>query len=168
MRKKTLAVGMLIVGLAIALSPLVAMAGPQPSPQADSECNPKALILAQWMGEDVDCEDLMELQAAGVGFGVIMKAYSLSQVFDLDWEDLVERHVSEEGLGWGKLMKAYFLAQALDLDAEDLLELREDGLGWGQILKLHRSGKGKPPWARGGPPPWAGSHRESGGNGGTE
>jgi hypothetical protein len=81
---------------------------------------------------------LKDYQASGVGFGVIKKAYSLSQIFpDLDWEGLVDRHKSEEGLGWGQIKKACHLAGLLNLDAEGLLEERAQGKGWGEILQEH-------------------------------
>lgn len=148
MRSKKLLIAMLLIGLYISLSPLVAMADPNASPSPQKpECNPRARMLATLMGDDVDCLDLMDLQAEGIGFGVIMKAYSLSQTFDLDWEDLVESHRGEEGLGWGQIMKAHFLASRLGVEAEELLEEREKGVGWGQILKKHAKGPGKPSWA---------------------
>lgn len=154
---KRLLLVMLIVGLLITLFPPAAIASPPSQEPPPPECNPRAIFLADLMGEDVTCQDLMALQADGVGFGVIMKAYFLSQVFpDLDWEDLVERHMSEEGLGWGQIMKAYYLASLLGLDAEELLEKRAEGMGWGQILKEQGLEPGKPPWAGQGKPPWAG------------
>lgn len=167
MKKKLLLVA-LICGLLITLFSPAATAAPTSStlPQPpEPECNPKARILAEWMG--VDCSVIMKYQANGVGFGVIMKAYFLSQIFpDLDWKDLVKRHMSEKGLGWGQIMKAYLLASALGVDAEDLLKMRAEGMGWGQILKEYRTGPGKPPWAGQGPPwahrgkpPWAGPHK---------
>lgn len=160
MKSRRLLIAMLVVGLSMILSPLVVIAGPGASPSQDKpECNPRSRILAEWT--EVDCEDLMDYQADGVGFGVIMKAYLLSQVFpDLEWQDLVESHMSGESLGWGQVMKAHFLASVLgpDVDAEDLLELRGEGVGWGEIKKGYRDGPGRPPWAGGGRPPWAGPH----------
>lgn len=158
MKSRRLLMAMLVVGLAMILLPLVVMADPGRSPSQDKpECNPRSRILAKWM--DLECQDLMDYQADGVGFGVMMKAYLLSQVFaDLEWQALVESHISEEGLGWGQVMKAYFLASVLgppDVDAEDLLELRREGVGWGEIKKSYRDGPGRPPWAGGGPRPWA-------------
>lgn len=144
----------LICGLLATLFPLGAIAAP-PSQDEDPPCNPRAIFLADLM--DVDCSVLMEYQAAGVGFGVIMKAYFLTTLFpDLEWDDLVARHMSEEGLGWGGIMKAYYLASLLGLDAEDLLERHAEGTGWGEILQEYREGPGRPPWA--GPPPWAKGH----------
>ena len=147
----------LAIGLSITLPPPTTTAAPSPSspPEPpDPECNPRALRLSEWMG--VECSVLMDYQARGVGFGVIMKAYSLSQTFpDLDWKDLVDRHMSEEGLGWGQIKKAYHLASVLGLNAEDLLKKRAQGKGWGEILQEHREEPGKPPWAGQGPPPWA-------------
>lgn len=145
MRSKKLLIAMLLMGLYISLSPLVVMADPNDLPSEKPECNPRAIVLAGWM--DVPCKDLMDMQQAGVGFGVIMKAYSLSQMFDLDWEDLVERHMSDEGLGWGQIMKAHFLAGRLGVTAGELLGERGKGMGWGQILKKHGKGRGKPAWA---------------------
>ena len=147
----------LAIGLSITLPPPTTTAAPSPSslPEPpDPECNPRALMLFEWMG--VECSVLMDYQARGVGFGVIMKAYFLSQTFpDLDWKDLVDRHMSEEGLGWGQIKKAYHLASVLGLNAEDLLEKHAQGKGWGEILQEHREEPGKPPWAGQGPPPWA-------------
>jgi len=149
-----------VLGLLITLFPLSATAAPGssgPSQASGPECNPKALKLSGWMG--VECSVIMEYQANGVGFGVMMKAYSLSRAYPgLDWRDLVDRHMSDEGLGWGPIMKAYVLAGELDLNADDLLAEHAQGKGWGEILKEHRDGPGKPPWANGhGKPSWAGS-----------
>ncbi len=155
MKRKRLLLVALICGLLTTLFPLAATAAPSPSTLSqEPECNPRALFLADLMG--VDCSVLMGYQADGVGFGVIMKAYFLSQVFPgLDWMDLVARHMSEEGLGWGQIMKAYALATVLPLTAQELLDLRAQGMGWGEIFQEHREGPGKPPWAGQGPPPWA-------------
>jgi hypothetical protein len=150
--KKVLLVA-LISGLLLALTPVATTA--EPTNEDDGpECNPRAVVLAEWMG--VDCPVLMGRQAEGVGFGVIMKAYFLGDLFGLDWEDLVEKHMSADGLGWGQIMKAHFLADRMGVDAQDLLALRAEGLGWGEILKLYRETPGKPPWAGHGKPPWAG------------
>jgi len=168
MKRKKLLVATLMIGLLIALFPPAATAAPSPSsPSQPPVCNPMAAFLADLLG--VECEYLMvEYQANGIGFGVIMKAYFLSTLSpDLDWEDLVARHMSEEGLGWGQVMKAYTLASLLGLDGEELLEQHRGGMGWGQILKQYREGPGKPPWAGQGPlpwahrgkPPWAGPHK---------
>ena len=151
--KKVLLVA-LISGLLLALTPLAATAAPA-NEDDGPDCNPRAVVLATWMDLD-DCTALMDLQAEGIGFGVIMKAYFLGALFGLDWEELVEKHMSEEGLGWGQIMKAHLLAERLDVDAEELLEMRADGMGWGEILKLYRLTPGKPPWAGPGKPPWAG------------
>ena len=165
MKAKKYLLATLGVGLLVGLFPLVTAAAPVPSDRfapPDPECNPMALRLSRWM--DVDCSVLMAYQAEGVGFGVIKKAYSLSQAFpdaDLDWEDLVARHLSEEGLGWGQIKKAYLLAGRLGLDVKALLEQRAQGKGWGEILHEHREAHGKPPWAGQGPPPWARRGRPS-------
>jgi hypothetical protein len=160
MKSKRLSLVMLVTGLLITLTPLTSAAAPSsssPSQEPEPECSPMALRLSERMG--VECSVLMDYQANDVGFGVIMKAYSLSQIFpDLDWEDLVDRHTSEEGLGWGQITKAYRLASQLDLNAEDLLAERAQGSGWGEILQQYREGPGKPPWAEPGPPPWANQH----------
>lgn len=153
----------LVAGLLLALTPLAAAAAPA-NEDDGPDCNPRAVVLAAWM--DVDCSELMDLQAEGIGFGVIMKAYFLSDLFGLGWEELVERHTVAEGLGWGQIMKAHFLAERLPVDADTLLEMRADGMGWGEILKLYRLTPGKPPWAGQGKPhrtdkgkpPWAGPH----------
>jgi len=157
MQKKKLLLVTLSIGLLASLFPLAATAAPTPSsPSQDEGCtHPMALILSELI-EDASCEDLMALHAGGVGFGVIMKAHFLSEMFDLDWRDLVDRHMSEEGLGWGQIMKAHALADALDVSADELLAERAEGKGWGEILKGYREGPGKPPWAGKGKPPWAG------------
>jgi hypothetical protein len=147
-------------GLLVALTPLAALAAPNPSRafQDDGCTHPMALMLSEWM-EGVSCEDIMALHdEQDIGFGVMMKAYLLSDAFGLDWRDMVARHMSEEGLGWGHIMKAHVLASALgaEVSADDLLALRAEGIGWGQILKEYREGQGKPPWAGQGKPPWAG------------
>jgi hypothetical protein len=117
---------------------------------------------------DEICDMIVEYMTQGVGIGVISKAYGLSQVFpELDWQDLVARHTSEEGLGWGRVKKAYWLAEILGTDGESLLSQHESGMGWGEILKEQgeepgetlRQNRGKPPWATQGPPPWAHGNR---------
>ena len=157
MKSKRLSLVTLVTGLLITLTPLTAAAAPSsssPSQEPEPKCNPMALRLSERM--DVECSVLMDYQANGVGFGVIRKAYSLSQAFPaLDWEGLVDMHMSEEGLGWGQIKKVYRLASQLDLNAEDLLAERAQGRGWGEILQQYRDGPGKPPWAGQGPPPWA-------------
>jgi hypothetical protein len=156
MQVKRMLLVTLAIGLLAGLLPPAAMAAPAPSsPSQDDECtHPMALILSEWM-EDVSCQDLMDLHDEGVGFGVIMKAHFLSQMFGLNWRDLVDRHLSEEGLGWGQIMKAHALANALGVSADDLLAQRAEGKGWGEILQEYRTGPGKPPWAGQGKPPWA-------------
>ncbi len=157
MRKKKLLLGTLSIALLVSLLPPAAMAAPTPSsPSQDEECtHPLALILSEWM-EGVSCQDLMDLHDEGVGFGVIMKAHFLGEMFGLNWRDLVDRHMGEEGLGWGQIMKAHVLADALGISADDLLAQRAEGKGWGEILQEYREGPGKPPWAGQGKPPWAG------------
>jgi hypothetical protein len=171
--KKLLLTTFAIIPLIIfaSLTPVAASGPSRLSQPFEPECNPVALWLVQWM--DVDCAVLMDYQARGVGFGVIRQAYTLSQAFDsLDWEELVEMHLSEEGLGWGEIIRAQRLSNRLGLTPEDLLAQRAQGLGWGEILQEYRDGPGKPPWAGGppkadeeksekssrtgqGPPPWA-------------
>ncbi len=145
----------LILGLLMTLLPATTSAAPNlssPSQPPEPGCNPMALRLSAWM--DVGCSRIMGYQAQGVGFGVIMKAYYLSQTFpDLQWERLVSQHMSEEG--WGQIMKAHALAARLGLDPDELLAGRAEGKGWGEILQEYREGPGKPPWAAQGPPPWA-------------
>lgn len=150
---------MLIVGLLIALFPLAAAASPPSQEPPPPECNPRARMLAdllsEWLDEEVTCQYLMEKQAQGIGFGVMMKAFLLGKLFDLDWEDLVTRHM-EEDLGWGQVMKAYYLASLLeDVTGEELLQEHLAGKGWGDILKERGLGPGRPPWAGQGKPPWA-------------
>ena len=159
----------LAFGLLMACTPLAAIAAPNPSsPSQDDGCtNPMALMLSQWTG--VPCDEIIALHdKQDIGFGVMMRAYLLSEAFDLDWRDLVDRHVNEEGLGWGQIMKAHVLAAALGVSADELLAERAEGKGWGEILKEYReqyghgkppwAGQGKPPWGGRGKPPWAGSH----------
>ena len=156
MRKKLL-LAALAIGVLLALTPVAAAAGPPPSRSLqDGECtHPIALMLSQWM--EVPCDELVALHDQGVGFGVMMRAYFLSTVFpELEWEDLVQRHLSEEGLGWGQIMKAHLLAQVLGADPESLLAEHAAGKGWGEILQEYREEPGKPPWAGQGKPPWAG------------
>ena len=148
----------LIVGLLITLFPPVAIAAPSLATlsQEPPPCNPRATFLSKWMG--VECSVLMDYQADGVGFGVIMKAYFLSQIPGFpNWESLLGLH--QQDVGWGQIMKAYFLASVLEVDAEELLEMHKGGIGWGEILKEQGLGPGKPPWAHGGKPPWAGPHK---------
>ena len=157
MRVKKLLLVILSIGLLAGLVPPVVTAAPIPStPSQEDECtHPMALILSEWM-EDASCKDLMALHDEGVGFGVIMKAHFLGEMFGLNWRDLVDRHMGEEGLGWGQIMKAHVLADALGVSADDLLAQRAEGKGWGEILQEYREGPGKPPWASKGKPPWAG------------
>jgi len=117
----------------------------------------------------VECPELMALQEQGVGFGVIMKAYFLSQALDLDGWDAVRGLIDLHGedVGWGQVVKAYTLADALRRPAGDLLA-EAQATGWGPIIQEYRAdrGPGKPPWAgKGKPhrtdtgkPPWAGPH----------
>jgi hypothetical protein len=150
--KKVLLVA-LISGLFLALTPLPATAAPAFEDDGP-ECNPRALVLAAWMG--VECPDLMVLQEQGVGFGVIMKAYFLSRALDVDdWNGLMDLHRAD--VGWGQIVKAYTLADALGASPEDVLARAQEE-GWGPIIQEYRAdnGKGKPPWAGKGKPPWAG------------
>jgi hypothetical protein len=150
----------LTVGLLLSLAPLGATAAPgpaAPSQEPEPECTPMAIMLATLIDDVADCTELMQYrQEHDVGWGVIMKAYLLSDSFGLDWRELVDRHMSEEGLGWGQLVKAHVLATALGANADDLLAQRAEGKGWGEILQEYREGPGKPPWAGQGKPPWAG------------
>jgi len=159
MKRKRLLLVALIVGLLITLFPLAAIAAPNPATLSDPpppECNPRAFFLANLMGDDVTCEYLMEKQAEGIGFGLIMKAYFLSEIFDPDnWTVLLDLH--QQDFGWGQIMKAYTLADLLgDVTAQDLLNEHAGGKGWGDILKERGLGPGKPPWAGQGKPDWAG------------
>lgn len=163
MKGKRLLKATLLLALLAILFPFSAFAAPNLSgpSQAAGPCNPKALKLSELM--DVDCAVIMEYQANGTGFGLIFKAYSLSQTFpDLDWRDLVDRHMGEEGLGWGQIAQAHVLARRLGLNPDDVLADHAQGKGWGQILKEHREGPGKPSWANGeGKPSWAGSDHDN-------
>jgi hypothetical protein len=156
--KKLLLVA-IATGLLVALTPLVALAWPaSSSPFQDDGCtHPMAPVLSEWMG--VSCDEIMALHDEEIGFGVMMKAYLLSDAFGLDWRELLDRHMSEAGLGWGQIMKAHVLAAALGANADELLAQRAEGMGWGQILKEYREGPGRPPWAGQGKPPWAGQGR---------
>ena len=156
MTRKRLLLLALATGLLVALTPVAATAAPTPSrPSQDDGCtHPMAFMLSQWMG--VSYDEITALHDQDIGFGVMMKAYLLSDAFGLDWRDLVDRHMSEEGLGWGQITKAHVLATALGVSADDLLAQRAGGMGWGQILKEYREGPGRPPWAGQGQPPWAG------------
>jgi hypothetical protein len=143
-----------LVGLLMGLTPFAASAAPTPSPVCQDECtHPMALMLSEWM--DVDCQALMAYHADGVGFGVIMKAYVLSEAFDPgNWEGLLTLH--QEDVGWGQIVKAYALAGPLERSPVDLLADAQ-ARGWGEIVRDYRekAGPGKPPWAAKGKPPWA-------------
>jgi len=151
--KKVLLVA-LISGLLLALTPLAATAAPA-NEDDGPDCNTRAAVLATWMGVD-DCSVLMDLQAEGIGFGVIMKAYFMGEMFGVDWRTMVTKHAEEE-IGWGQIVKAYTLADALGAPPEELLARAQEE-GWGPIIQEYRAdnGKGKPPWAGKGKPPWAG------------
>ena len=158
MNGKKLSLILLAVALLMALGPAGATATPEvshPPQPPEPGCGPRAAFLSAWMG--VECAELVALHEAGIGFGVMMKAYFLSQTFTgLDWRDLVDQHITGEGLGWGQVMKAHYLAELLGADAEELLAERAAGKGWGEILREHEIAPGKPPWAGQGKPPWAG------------
>jgi hypothetical protein len=153
--KKVLLVA-LISGLLLALTPLAATAAPA-NEDDGPECNPRAAVLATWMG--VECPELMALQEQGVGFGVIMKAYFLSQALDLDGWDAVKglMDLHRADVGWGQIVKAHTLAKLLGRSADVLLD-EAQATGWGPIIQEYRvdNGPGKPPWAGKGKPPWAG------------
>jgi len=157
---KKLLLATVLGALLAAIMPVAATAAPTGSSSAQGPepvCNPFAAVLSTWM--EVECEELMGLHEAGVGFGVIMKAYSLSQTFTgLDWRDLVARHLGDEGLGWGQIMKAHYVASLLGVSADDLLAERAAGKGWGEILREQGVAPGRPPWAGQGKPPWAQGH----------
>jgi hypothetical protein len=151
MRTKRTSLVLLVALFSMLLSPLAASAAfdpPDPSQSDEKKCNGQIAKMADQMG--LECSELLDYQAAGVGLGVIKQAYSMSES---NWRDLVETHMSGEGAEWGELKKAYSLAGQLDLSAEELLGRHAEGVGWGEILQEHRVGPGKPPWANG-PPPW--------------
>ncbi|MGD2078922.1 MAG: hypothetical protein PVH18_11100 [Chloroflexota bacterium] len=102
--------------------------------QDDAICNPATSRLAEVM-VDVDCEDLLDLQAEGYGLGEIMKAWYLAEDLEGfgDWRTLLERKQAED-LGWGQFKMAARLAGE-DGDPEALLELKQAGTGWGLIKK---------------------------------
>lgn len=161
--KKVLLVA-LVAGLLLALTAVAATAAPA-NEDDGPDCNPRAVVLAEWIG--VDCTVLMGRQAEGVRFGVIMKAYFLSRALGVDdWNGLIDLH--GEDVGWGQIVKAHTLADVLGRSADDLLQ-EAQASGWGPIIQEYRAdngkgkppwaGKGKPPWAKGrGKPPWAGPH----------
>ena len=162
--------GFALLLLVILAIPAVIMA------QEEPVCNPAAERLAAAM--EVDCQELLDLQAQGYGLGEIMKAWYLAE--DLagfgDWQAMLEMK-QNEGLGWGQFKMAARLAGE-DGDPQALLDLKQEGIGWGQIKKaqavadsglmgfdealaLFQSGAG---WdeiraelgLEEGPPPWAG------------
>lgn len=149
-------------------------------------CNPVALQLAQEMG--IDCQVLLDSQAAGFGLGEIMKSWHLSQQLSAvsdNWQALLQQK-KEAGLGWGHFKMAYRTA-GKEGDPQALLAWRQSGLGWGQIRQAQildgessaelesiiemmqaglgwgdiRAELGLPP----GQPPWAGGGQDKGEHG---
>ena len=136
------------------------------------------------------CQEILDLHAAGVGFGHIMKAAVIAEGVAGDWQTLLGAHL--DGAGWGQLGQAHGLSRrfaAIEATPEELLALKESGLGWGQISKAYaladaglgvsaeeaaammREGMG---WEEiqaalgleaGGPPPWAGGPANQGDGG---
>jgi len=83
---------------------------------------------------DVKWDDLVEMHVTGdLGWGQIVKAYTLASVLEVSAEDLLADR--EAGMGWGEIRK-------------------EEGLEPGKPPWA-----GPPPWAKGhGKPDWAGPH----------
>jgi hypothetical protein len=127
MSRKAKFLGLSLVLLLVLAVPTVILA------QEEVTCNPAASRLAAVM--EIDCEDLLELQAEGYGLGEIMKAWRLADDLDGfdDWRELLEMKQDEE-LGWGQFKMATRLAGE-DGDAQALLELKQSGIGWGIIKK---------------------------------
>ena len=120
------------IGVILLLSMLLVIPAASMAQDRKQTCNPAAARLAEVM--DVDCQDLIDLQAEGYGLGEIMKAWYLSQDLEGlgDWPDLLEK--KGEGIGWGQFKMAYRIAGG-DGDPQALLELRQSGVAWGQIKK---------------------------------
>jgi len=120
----------LIVALILTALVVAPAAAEQPA-AADVVCKKQAERLAEQMG--VRCEELMDLQATGTHWGLVHKAWRLSQTlngFEGGWQALLEKH--QNGTGWGQIRKIYEFGGG-ELSGDELLALRESGLGWGQI-----------------------------------
>ncbi|MCI0395901.1 MAG: hypothetical protein L0332_17635 [Chloroflexi bacterium] len=147
--------------------------------------HPRVVYLVEKTG--ATCQELLDLQAAGVGFGQIVKAAVVAEglpAYEGDWRALLAAHQS--GAGWGAIARAYGLAGGyaeLGISGEELLALKDSGLGWGQIsraqalataelgvsfeqaVEMMQSGL---EWEEirtqlglpQGPPPWAGGNRK--------
>lgn len=100
--------------------------------QEDEACQqPNVKYLAERTG--ASCLEILDLHAAGVGYGQMMKAAIIAETLDdTSWQDLLEIHQS--GVGWGQINRAYNMADNLGLTGEELLALREADMGWGQIM----------------------------------
>ncbi|MBI3286429.1 MAG: hypothetical protein HYZ68_00120 [Chloroflexi bacterium] len=107
----------------------------------EGSLHPMGQMLSELMG--VDYDEIMELFRSGVGFGRILRAWTLFQMLgseSLDWEALLARHM--DGQGWGEVIVAVKMAERLgdpELTAEALLELHDEGMGWGTLHQAQRA-----------------------------
>jgi hypothetical protein len=102
-----------------------------------SECtHPRVTYLMEKTG--APCQEILDLVAAGVGYGRIMKSVVIAEGlpgYNGDWRALLDSH--RQGQGWGEVTHAYGLSSRfsdLRLGGKELLALKESGLGWGPII----------------------------------
>lgn len=138
MKKSKWQLILVFVALTLLLVPAIAFAqdGEEGEGEEETEftCNPVAERLAERL--EVECEELLALQAEGYGLGEIMKAaYLAEDLSDFgDWRALLEQRETLD-IGWGQFKMAQRLAGE-DGDAQELLDLKLSGLGWGEIKKI--------------------------------
>lgn len=173
----------LLIPLVILLFALPAFAQEEVEEEVPTCETPKVLYLVEKTG--ADCAEILELHAAGIGFGQIMKAVIIANGLEseeMDWREILALREGEEA-GWGQISHAFGLAERfseLGLTGPELLALKQtEDIGWGQIvhaqsiaaadlglsfeeaLEMIMSGMG---WGEirdalelpSGPPPWAG------------
>ncbi len=151
--------------LLLSLGTGIVLAQEEPPPEPK---NPVALFLAGLLGTDYSYKGIVDDQIAGIGLGVIGRAYSLSQITGVGVADILK---DSQMYDWGQLQKAYIIANnnpGWDLE-EAFMQASEKG--WGQLFKeagLHPGSgghglgwlfkeygaKGRPDHT--GPPDWAG------------
>jgi hypothetical protein len=185
MNRKQIVIGVLFFVL------MIVMVTPTWAQESETCPHPLVAYLAEQTG--ATCEEIVALNAEGVGYGQMMKAALIADTVgdgSVEWTELLATF--QEGIGWGQISRAYILAERysdLGLSADDLLALRAEEMGWGQIMQaqalgnadlgvafdeavaMMQAGMG---WGEvrtelgleAGPPPWAGPDHNNGiGNG---
>ncbi len=186
MNKRSLLIPLVIICFILILVPAALYAQ-----EEIPECaHPRVTYLTKKTG--ASCQEILDLVAAEVGYGQIMKSVVIAEGlpgYNGDWRTLLDSH--RQGQGWGEVTHAYGLSSRftdLGLSGESLLTLKESGLGWGPIIHaqslatadigvsfdeavgLLQAGLG---WGEirdelslpPGPPPWASAGNSDDGNG---